>query len=95
MDESKNHYAAIKKLNKKEMHAVYADIENATVLEMGCSIKKNDVIKDLIAFKNLSNVEVVVTDMASGYAPGVTTWPFSFPTVFFGVSFHIVSKVPL
>lgn len=57
---------------QKAMHAVYVDIENAIVLEMGNSIKKADVIRDLKAFKNLDNVEVVTTDMCSGYRSAIS-----------------------
>lgn len=49
------------------MRPVYVDVENATILEMGRSVKQKDVIRDLQAFEGLENVEVVTTDMNQGY----------------------------
>jgi len=58
---------------EKKMHAVYADIEAGKILEMGRSIKKADVIRDLMNFQDLDKVEVVTTDMCNTYRLAIQT----------------------
>ena len=69
---------------QKVMRPVYVDVENATILEMGRSIKQKDVIRDLEAFEDLSNVEVVITDMNQGYRGAIQT--------LFPQAVHVVDK---
>ena len=56
---------------QKQMRPVYVDLENAVILEMGRSVKKDDVIRDLSKFKDLDKVEVVTTDMCAGYKSAI------------------------
>lgn len=56
---------------QKQMRPVYVDIEAATILEMGKSVKKVDVVRDLSNFIDLDKVEIVTTDMCSGYRSAI------------------------
>ena len=56
---------------QKQMRPVYVDLENAIILEMGRSVKKDDVTRDLLRFKNLDKVEVATTDMCAGYKSAI------------------------
>lgn len=56
---------------QKQMRPVYVDIEAATILEMGKSVKKADVVRDLAQFQGLDKVEVVTTDMCAGYRTAI------------------------
>ncbi|MDL2216072.1 ISL3 family transposase [Ruminococcaceae bacterium OttesenSCG-928-N02] len=56
---------------QKTMRAVYVDIENSKILEMGPSKKMDSVIRDLSAFVDLSRVEIVATDMDRGYISAI------------------------